>query len=370
MKKLELPFYLKVMCILITLIALGFLFLIGKTVLAPLVFAFIFAISLLPLVNFLEKKLHFPKSLAAITAILLFLCFISGIIYLMGSQISLLSQEWPSFKEQIIDLYNQFRHFLKIKFNLNTHQQNNYINNTTPSVLNSGKAILEKTLISVSATLLLSVFMLIYTFFILLYRQLLIRFLVVAFSEKNIDKIYEIVEQIKFIIRKYITGLVIETAIMVSLSFLTFWILGIPYMFLLALLVGILNLIPYIGIYIAIVISTSITFATSDMHHALYILIALIILHFIDANFTMPKIVGSQVKLNPMIVILGVVSGGMIWGVAGMFLAIPLIGIAKVIFDRVEGFEAWGILLGDETKEPPKIKKLENKLENKEVHKK
>ena len=345
------------MCILITLLALGFLFVIGKTVLAPLIFSFILAISLLPLVNFLENKLHFPKGLAAITAILLTLLLISGIFYLLGAQISILSQEWPSFKEQVVDLYYQFQHWIKIKFQLNTHQQNTYINSSTPSVLNSGKAILEKTLISVSSTLLLSIFMLIYTFFILVYRTRLVRFLVVSFSENHIDKIYDIVKQIKFIIRKYITGLLIETSIMVSLSFLVFWILGIPYMLLLALLVGLLNLIPYIGIYIAMAIACGITFATSDFHHALYIAVALIILHFIDANITMPKIVGSKVKLNPLIVILGVVSGGMLWGIAGMFLAIPLVGIAKVIFDRVNGFEAWGILLGDEAEIPSKRKK-------------
>jgi len=366
MRNITLPFFLKLACILISIVALGYLSIIGKTVLAPLVFAFLFSIFLLPIATFLEKKFHFPRGLAAIVTILVALVFFAGIVCLFGAQISNLAQEWPAFKKQILDLTHELQGWIRIKFHLNSNQQTNYINNTTPSVLNSGKAILEKTLISVSSTLLLFIFMLIYTFFILLYRRLLMRFIVVAFSQKNIDKIYDIAEQVKFIIRKYITGLFIETSIMVALSFLIFWILGIPYIFLLALLVGILNLIPYIGIYVAIAITCCITFATSDGQHALYVAIALIILHFIDANITMPKIVGSKVKLNPLIVILGVVSGGMIWGIAGMFLAIPLIGIAKVIFDRVEGFEAWGILLGDEEEKPKEMRQLESDLKKKE----
>ena len=367
-KKLQLPFYIKVMSILVVLLAFGYLLIIGKTLLAPLVFSFIFAVSLLPVVYFLEDKLRFPKSLAAISAILIALAVILGIFYLLGAQIAKLSQEWPTFKEQIVDLYSQLQQWVRVKFHLSTHEQNTYISSSTPTVLNSGKNILEKTLISVSSTLVLFIFMLIYAFFILIYRKLFIRFLVVAFSKDNSEKIFEIAEQIKYIVKKYITGLMLETTIMVTLSFLVFWILGIPYMLLLALLVGLLNLIPYIGIYIAMAIACSITFTTTDLNHALYLAIALIVLHFIDANITMPKIVGSKVKLNPLIVILGVVTGGLIWGIAGMFLAIPIIGIAKVIFDRVHGFEAWGILLGDEDEDPKKLKnkaiKKEQEIEN------
>lgn len=354
MKQVHLPFYVKIACILVSLLAIGYIAIIGKTVLAPLAFAVLLALFLLPITDFLERKLHFPRGLAAFATILIFLAFAGFIFYLLGTQISVLSNEWPSFKNQLIDLFHQLQEWIKQRFHFNLHQQSEYLTNSTSPVLSSGKMILEKTLVSVSSTLILSIFMLIYTFFILLYRKLLMRFLTIAFMKKNIEKIYEIMEQIKFIIRKYITGLLIETFLMVTLSFLIFWILGIQYMLLLALLVGLLNLIPYVGIYFALTISTAITFATSDAQHALYVAISLIILHFIDANITMPKIVGSKVKLNPLIVIIGVVAGGLSWGIAGMFLAIPLIGMAKVFFDRVEGFEAWGILLGDE-KEDPKI---------------
>jgi putative permease len=80
----------------------------------------------------------------------------------------------------------------------------------------------------------------------------------------------------------------------------------------------------------------------------------------------MPKIVGSQVRLNPLIVILGVVIGEMIWGIPGMFLAIPYLAIAKVIFDRVPSLQPWGILLGEEEHTPNKIKRMVKKVKNKE----
>jgi predicted PurR-regulated permease PerM len=122
---------------------------------------------------------------------------------------------------------------------------------------------------------------------------------------------------------------------------------------------GNFNVIPYIGIFAALLLSISITLATLDGKHAIFVGIAIICIHLFDSNFLMPKIVGSQVKLNPLVVILGVIIGEMSFGISGMFLSIPYLAIAKVIFDCVNGLEPWGILLG-------KVKRLVNKVKEKQ----
>ena len=155
------------------------------------------------------------------------------------------------------------------------------------------------------------------------------RFLVALCTEKYISIIYDILEHIKHIIRSYITGLFLEMAIVAIIACLVFWALGSKYIFLLGLLVGILNVIPYIGIFTAFVISLLITFATSDGQHALFVALAVIGIHLIDSNLLMPKIVGSKVKINPLVVILGVITGEMLFGISGMFLSIPYLAISK-----------------------------------------
>jgi predicted PurR-regulated permease PerM len=125
--------------------------------------------------------------------------------------------------------------------------------------------------------------------------------------------------------------------------------------------VGFFNLIPYVGIFTALAISTIITFATVDATHALYVAIAVVCIHLIDSNLLMPKIVGSQVKINPLMVVLGVVAGELMWGIPGMFLSIPYLAIAKVIFDRINNLQSLGILLGDEEVKPQSLK--EKKIE-------
>jgi putative permease len=87
-------------------------------------------------------------------------------------------------------------------------------------------------------------------------------------------------------------------------------------------------------------------------------LVAVVIMHLIDSNVLLPLIVASKVKINGLITLLGVVIGEMMWGIPGMFLSIPVIAIAKIIFDRVESLHPWGFLLGDEKdeKQPPPLK--------------
>ena len=144
-------------------------------------------------------------------------------------------------------------------------------------------------------------------------------------------------------------GLLIEMAIVSLVVCLAFWALGIKYAILLGLITGLLNIIPYIGIFAAMVISTAITFATATIaFKAILVIITLVVVHLIDSNILLPLVVGSKVRINALITVLGVIIGEMVWGISGMFLSIPVIAVLKIIFDRVEGLKSWGIILGDE----------------------
>jgi len=79
-------------------------------------------------------------------------------------------------------------------------------------------------------------------------------------------------------------------------------------------------------------------------------------IQFIDNNYIVPKIVGSKVKLNALVCIIGVISGAALWGIPGMFLAIPLLAIIKLIFDRIEPLKPWGFLLGETISPSEKMK--------------
>ena len=112
---------------------------------------------------------------------------------------------------------------------------------------------------------------------------------------------------------------------------------------------GLLNLIPYIGIMIAAVFSIAASLSGSpDVSIILGVVIVNIIVQFIDNNLLVPMIVSSKVEINALVSIVGIIIGGAIAGIAGMFLAIPMIAILKVIFDRISPLEPWGYLMGDD----------------------
>lgn len=360
------PFWLKLAGILISIIAIGYIAILGKELIVPLLFSFLFAILLLPAANFFQNKWKLPRSLASIIAVLLFLISVSLVVYLIGAQITDLSKEWPLLKTQFADLLHNSQKWMASTFHINLEKQAAYINNATNNVIKSSADIAGKMVLSLSSIILFLVFILIYTILLLFYRKILMRFVVAAFTEKYTSLIYDIMENIKRIIRKYITGLFFEMAIVTVIACTIFWILGIKYIFLLGLLVGVLNIIPYLGIFTALVLSASITLATVDGRHALFTAISVIGIHLLDSNFLMPRIVGAQVKINPLLVIIGVIVGEMIFGISGMFLSIPYLAIAKVIFDRVEGLQPWGILLGEEEETPKKVKRIIGKIKKKE----
>jgi predicted PurR-regulated permease PerM len=139
-------------------------------------------------------------------------------------------------------------------------------------------------------------------------------------------------------------------SIVFALNSIGFLILGIKYAIFLALVAALLNLIPYIGMLIANLFCMLITLVSSEnISDVIWVAVVLAAVQFVDNNFLMPLIVGNKVRINALVTIVGVVIGGALCGVSGMFLAIPGLAVMKVVFDRVEGLKPWGMLLGDET---------------------
>lgn len=352
------PFYTKLAMVLISLIALCYIAVLGKTVLVPLVFALLFSVMLLPLANFLERSCRLPRSVASILSVLLLVGSLAGLLYLVGSQISNLADDWPQFKEQVLSSVTDVQHWISAKFHIRIRQQMTYVNNATSKLLETGGSVIGNVAMSLSSFLLTLVFILIDTFFLLYYRRLIIRFLVAVFREENAVIVYDIIAQVQSRIRQYILGLLLEMVIVATATCLALWILGIKYAILLGLLTGLFNLVPYIGIITALLLSLLVTFATAGAAKLLLVIAVIVGVHLIDSNILLPVIVGSKVRINAFITILGVVIGENIWGIAGTFLAIPIIAIAKIVFDRIDPLKPWGLLFGDERdeKQPEPLK--------------
>jgi len=361
LKKIGAPFYERLSLVLVGLIALVYLVILGKELLDPLVFGFLFAILLLPVAEFWEKKLRFPRALASFFAIVLLIAFVYAVSYLVGSQISKLAGDWPMLKSQVSQSVDDISAWTQHAFGITATRQATIINNTKNEIMSSGSSVVGETFGAISSLMLFYLFILIFTFFILLYRRLLLQFVVWVFNHENAPIVHDIVENIQSILRKYILGLLLEMLVVATLACSAFWIIGIKYAVLLGILVGLFNLIPYLGIFTALLLTGLITFATGTIAQALWASGSVLGIHLLDSNILLPTIVGSKVKLNALVTFLGIILGEMIWGLSGMFLSIPMMAIIKIIFDRVESLKPWGYLLGsgqEEKEQKSAVKKM------------
>lgn len=356
-KKIDIPFYERFALIIIGILGIGYLIDEGKEVLDPLVFGFLFAILLLPVANFFEKKLRLPRSASSFLSIILLVAFISTIVYLVSNQVSNLMGDWPMLKKQIAESVNSIKHWLQYAFNIDTEEQTEYVTNTTKKIMSSGGAVISTTFGAVSSLVLFYIFIIVFTFFILFYRRLLYRFILSVFDKEHEIVLKDIILNIQNILRQYILGLLIEMVVVAGVACALFWMIGIKYAALLGLIVGLFNIIPYLGIFTALLLSVLITFATGPVINAVWVGLSVIGIHAVDANLLLPTIVGSKVRLNALITFLGIVLGEMIWGLSGMFLSIPVIAIIKIILDRVEHLKPWGYLLGGDYEYKPSAEK-------------
>lgn len=348
--QIQLPFIVRLTLALLSILMLGYLAILGKSLLSPLLFALLLAFLMLPLANFLETKVRLKRSLATLLTVIIMLGVLYGIGHFFAMQLSELWSDWPLLEKQVTNSFHELQHWISKTFHVNISKQETYLADSAEKALATSAAVVGTTLITLSSSLLFVAFTLLFTFFLLNYRRLLYKFLTSVFIEDYRIKVTETVNEIQFIIKKYITGLFIQMIIVSILMVLTLSILDIKYAILLGLVAGIFNIIPYLGISIALIISVLITFATAGAAKAFFVLLAYVGVHAIDGNILMPLIVGSKVKINALIAFIGIVIGEMLWGISGMFLCMPYLAMLKIIFQKVDHLQPWAILLGEEQK--------------------
>lgn len=346
-QRLEFP--AKFAYVLIIIIAMGYLFYIGQGIIAPLIMALLFAILLRPVVAFLNKRLRFPNVIASLVTVLLFTLVFVGVFYFISTQIAVMADDWDKIKSNLNTHYNNIQSYVSERFNLSKREQDEFVKDATSGSQGGGQQIIGTTLLSFTDALFSMIVVPIYMFLILLYKTHFEKFLCKLFDEKHHVKLHDVINTIKISVQSYILGLLLELVIVSSLTTIGLWIIGVKYAILLGVITGLLNLIPYIGILIAGLLSiiASLT-GSADLSIIIGIIVVNLVVQFIDNNLLVPLVVSSKVEINSLVTIVGIITAGAIAGISGMFLAIPLMAIFKVIFDRVEHLEPWGYLLGDD----------------------
>ncbi len=321
----------------------------GQDILVPLAMAGLIAVLLRPVENRLIR-LGMHKVIAISLALLLAIIVVAGIMITLSMQLSDFADDLPKIRQNLTDFFSDAKRWVRREYNVSYRQQEKYLQKAQAQTLDSLQS--SDTLGFITGPLGTLTLIPIYVFLLLYYRSMLLHFVVVLFVEKHTGRVREILSEVKSVIQSYMVGLLIETGCVAALNSVGLLLLGVQYAILLGIMAAILNLVPYIGGLVATVLTVIITFSNNpELSVIIGVVGVFLLVQFIDNNVFVPFIVASKVRVNALVSIVGVLIGGALAGVSGMFLSIPAIAILKVIFDRVDGLQPWGVLLGDQTPE-------------------
>ena len=338
------PFYIKSTVILFGLVLLTYIFYYLSDILIPLAFSLMLAILLNPLSVRLEKW-RMPRALSIAISLLAAFIIFGSIGYFLFSQMINFSDEIPVLQKKLHELLGQVKQWLDNQMGMNVKKQNEFLQD----VQANAKPLVGRTVGTVLGVFAMIFLIPVYTFLFMFYKTLLLNFFYESFDDNHSKEVGLILRQTKGAVQSFMLGLLLEALVVAILNSTALLLLGVKYAILLGVLGALLNILPYIGGLIAILLPVLIATVTKDGYNTqIGIVIAYLVIQFIDNNFLVPYLVSSKVKINALVSIVVVLLGGALWGIPGMFLSIPFIGVLKIVFDRVPELKSWGKLLGDE----------------------
>ncbi len=340
--------------ILIYTVLISIILYFGKTLFIPLSFSMLISFILYPLCKWLEKK-GINKTVSIFISVSTLFVLFMGIVYLLILQIEGFLEEWQAFRTKFLEFLVQLNAFLEERYNINANFLSeipkNLINNSGTQVFYS----LINTVYSISMIFFFLIIIPVFSVFILYYRQILTSVLYNFFPSNKRKEIREILTETIHTYYNFVKGMLLVYLIVGVLNSIGLAIIGIPNPIAYGFIASILTFIPYIGIIISSLLPITISWITFDsMWYPLGIILVFTIVQLLEANIIFPLVVGNRLKLNPLVIIVVIISGGILWGAAGLILFIPFISIVKLIADRTESLKTLSLLLGGNTR-PKKI---------------
>ncbi len=331
--------------LLVFIIAFAFIVIIAKDFLVTLVFGLLISSLIFPICHWV-CKLGVPKGLSIFITIILMIAVITGLSIFFGSEISKLVGDFPTLKEKALANINEVSQFIEDNFGLKMSRQKEIIDDQVGQLFTSGSDLLNNVFQATTGTLFKLFIMPVYVFFLLYYRERFNEFVRRIVPAKEKGRADKILKEISFVSQRYLGGAFVVVIILSVINSLGLWIIGLKYAILFGVISAFFNIIPYFGTWIGAFFPLMFALLTGDSANlALWVLALFVLIQFIENNILTPNITGGYVKLNPFITILSLVAGSMVWGVAGMLLAIPLIASLKIIFENYESTKPIAFLL-------------------------
>ncbi|MCS6916849.1 MAG: AI-2E family transporter [Chitinophagales bacterium] len=329
----------------------------GKPLLLPLSAAALFSMLLLPLVRRLERW-KLGRFFSVLLAIVLFIAVAAGVISMLSAQVVLFIRDMPTLQQELNERLSQIHGWINRLTGLTPHEQIQFVRQGAERFLGLAQNVAMSVLSMTTNALVFIGLQFILIFLLLYYRSHIRAFILLLLPEQHHQHAQHVIQDISLITQRYVGGVFIVVLILSVLNTLLFSVAGVPHALLFGLIAAFLNIIPYLGIWIGTGLPMLTVAVLDDSFKPLIVIVAGVwIIQQLENHVLTPRITGAQVALNPMATILALLAGSLLWGVAGMILFLPLLGIAKIVFDAVDELKPFGFLIGEQRKaEPSRIR--------------
>jgi putative heme transporter len=334
----------------------------------PIGFAGLFSVIMLPLVKRIEKK---TGTTWAVLIVLLGGIIVFGFLsWLLINQVINLANDLPNIETKFDRWVGQLRARVTDTFGIRPDEQEKMLKDAAKTV----SAYVGAFLLTTSNTVSTIVQIPIYIFLFLIYREKFKLFFLSYVPNDDEELTWK--KDVERVIQGYISGLLLVTLIVAVLNTIGLLALGIDHAIFFGILSGVLTIIPYIGIFIGALFPVVMALITKDSGwYALGVIIVFTVVQFLEGNFITPRITGSKVSINALAAIIALIIAGKILGIAGMILAVPTIGLFKILLSYSTHLKPFVILLGDDnelekkndpTTHTPPVKELKKDLKEKD----
>jgi predicted PurR-regulated permease PerM len=315
----------------------------ASSVLVTLLVAVLLAYFLDPVVTWLEDW-HVPRALGSLLIVLLTLALIAVLAVSLVERVDQFGKDWPNYRRPLKAAAAEFeRRMANFEEHVSeitpeTEETKSHVVTVTESHP-FRNAILER-LSSLYSLLLAATFVPFLLFFMLAAKRQVWHATMQLFPATERTRVKETLSDVTMVLRSYVIGTALVGLILVIASWLFFWGIGLEFPFLMALLSGLFNLVPYLGVVMSWV--PPLLVGLKQFHTVgpfIGIFAMLTFFHLVAANLLVPALVGWRVRLNALALTVSLLFWGWLWGGMGLILAIPITAVIKVICDHVEAWQ-------------------------------
>lgn len=317
----------------------------GQTLFIPMFYGLFISIVLYPLCLWLEQH-KFPRSVAIASGLSIVVVLFLALIFLLFLQLNVFRQDIPELKSKIVPSFASLQQWINANFNVSIESQNEWGRNLIKKMTDNPGSVLSGTLNKTASALFMLFLTPVFAALFLYNRKDFVDFVVKVAGHANTKRVKQILQQTIHTYFHFIRGMILVYIIVGILNSIGLLALGIRHAILFGFLTAVMTIIPYIGIFISALLPIAMAWITKDsIWYPVGVVAVFTFVQYLEANVIFPRVVAEQLNVSTWATLVAIIAGGILWGVSGMILFIPFIGILKIVTDNIPEWEALNILL-------------------------